>query len=116
MAKRSDRIRSVLLIVSASLLAAAGPIESKPSDELSVVLTGQALMKSDFRDYAPEVVRSIRPLLSGDVVFTNYETATRDAGASLRELDPVAGSYAPPEAFDALRDMGFNLLALSNNH
>lgn len=97
-------------------LAHGRPAYASDARSISIILTGQSLMKSDFRTYAPETVATMRPLLAGDVVFTNYETTVGEEGGPLDELHPDHGSYAPPASLDALQDLGFNLLALSNNH
>src|SRR5581483_10707915 len=55
-------------------------------------------------------------LLQGDVVFTNFETTVKNKDDSLADIAHIGGIYAPPEALDVLRELGFNLLALSNNH
>lgn len=98
------------------LLGGGQLAHAEEPEELVIVLTGQALIKSDVQSYAPWITTGMRPLLAGDVIFTNFETAVREDGDSLDEFDLVAGSYAPPEAIDVLTDMGFNLIALSNNH
>ena len=83
---------------------------------MSIVLTGQSLLQSDVRLETPRAVAAIRPLLRGDVVLTNFETTIKGQQDSLKDLDPLAGVYGPPEALDVLQDMGVNLLAMSNNH
>lgn len=83
---------------------------------LSIVLTGQSLLQSDIRVDTPAFVQSVRPLLQGDVVFTNFETVIKEKQDSLADLDPLSGVYAPPGALDTIKELGFNLLALSNNH
>jgi poly-gamma-glutamate synthesis protein (capsule biosynthesis protein) len=56
----------------------------------------------------------MRPLLGGDVVFTNFEGAIAEPGQSV--TGGGRGFLAPAEALDALGALGFNLLALANNH
>jgi poly-gamma-glutamate synthesis protein (capsule biosynthesis protein) len=59
-------------------------------------------------------VSTIAPLLKGDVVFTNFEATIIDERKGQSRLD---GRFlSPPEALDALKALGFNLLSLSNNH
>ena len=83
-----------------------------PTRTLSVTLTGQSMIRSDIRVHTPEVVSTWAPLLKGDVVFTNFESAVVERGEPL-----AAGRFlTPPEALDALQAMGFNLLSLANNH
>lgn len=84
---------------------------------LSVVLTGQALIQSDVRKGWPDAVDTIRPLLSADVVFTNFESMVLESGGSMDDLPPHnMGHYGPPEMLDVLTDMGFNLIGTANNH
>jgi poly-gamma-glutamate synthesis protein (capsule biosynthesis protein) len=83
--------------------------------EITVALTGQSLIQTDIRR-AGEAFAATAPLLQGDVIFTNFETTVREPGGSLARLDPGAGVHAPPEALDGLREQGFNLLSMANNH
>ncbi len=80
---------------------------------ITVTLTGQSMIRSDLRQTAPAVVPVIQGLLKGDAVFTNFEAAVAQPGQTVQE---GRGFLAPPEALDALRTFGFNLLALSGNH
>ena len=84
------------------------------ADDLTITLTGQAMIRSDLRATAPDAVAKIRPLLRGDVVFTNFEGAIAEPGQTV--IGGGRGFLAPAEALDALATLGFNLLALSNNH
>jgi poly-gamma-glutamate capsule biosynthesis protein CapA/YwtB (metallophosphatase superfamily) len=93
------------------LLGSALPLCAQTST--IVTLTGQSMIRSDLRTAAPEAVARIQPLLAGDVVFTNLEGAVAQSGQSVHE---GRGFLTPPEALDALRALGFNLLALSDNH
>ena len=87
---------------------------SAHADDVTITLTGQSMIRSDLRATAPDAVARIRPLLRGDVVFTNFEGAIAAAGQSV--TGGGRGFLAPAEALDALATLGFNLLALSNNH
>jgi len=71
------------------------------------------MIRSDLRATAPAAVPMIQGLLKGEVVFTNFEAAVAERGETVHE---GRGFLAPPEALDALRTFGFNLLALSDNH
>jgi poly-gamma-glutamate synthesis protein (capsule biosynthesis protein) len=86
---------------------------SAQSSPLSIVLTGQSMIRSDLRATKPSAVSTIKDLLHGDVIFTNLEAAVAEPGETVRE---GRGFLTPPEALDALTAMGFNLLALSGNH
>jgi poly-gamma-glutamate capsule biosynthesis protein CapA/YwtB (metallophosphatase superfamily) len=85
---------------------------SPQSPALSIILTGQSMIRSDIRVHTPSAVSAIAPLLKGDVVFTNFEATIVEKGQSLQD-----GRFlSPPETLDALKALGFNLLSLSNNH
>jgi len=84
------------------------------SSVLSITLTGQSMIRSDVRVHAPSAVPAIKSLLKGDVVFTNFETTIVDEKKGQSHLN---GRFlSPPEALDALKSFGFNLVSLSNNH
>lgn len=77
-----------------------------------ITLAGQSMIRSDFRAHAPKELATISPLLKGDVIFTNFEATVVEPGQSLHD-----GRFlSPPGALDALKALGFNLLALSDNH
>lgn len=109
---RSRRAAAALLLLTLAAPSALFSAEPKP---LSLVLTGQALIEHDPRKLAPQKFAAMRPLLHGrDVVFTNLEVVIQTGVGK-----PIKDSYlhaAPVEVLDCLRDLGFNLLALSNNH
>jgi poly-gamma-glutamate synthesis protein (capsule biosynthesis protein) len=71
------------------------------------------MIRSDIRETAPAAVSVIQGLLKGDVVFTNFEAAVAEKGETVHE---GRGFLSPPEALDALKKFGFNLLSLSGNH
>lgn len=98
------------------LVLAAGATVWPQSPILRVVLTGQSMIRSDIRLYTPSEVSLMAPLLKGDVVFTNFEATVAEKGQPNETAPRQGNSLTPPEAMDALKDMGFNLLALSNNH
>lgn len=93
-------------------LAAAGAARSQESP-LTVTMTGQAMIRSDLRGTDPSALARIRSMLAGDVIFTNLEGTVAERGQSVHQ---GRGFLAPPQALDALQAMGFNLLALSDNH
>jgi poly-gamma-glutamate capsule biosynthesis protein CapA/YwtB (metallophosphatase superfamily) len=96
----------------AAALVFAGAARSQ-SSTIDVTLTGQSMIRSDLRVHNPGAVASLSPLLKGDVIFTNLEAAIAEKGESVSE---GRGFLAPPEALDALQALGFNLVALSDNH
>lgn len=81
--------------------------------ELTITLAGQSMIRSDLRATAPAAVPVIQSLLQGDVVFTNLEAAIAEKGEAALE---GRGFLTPPEALDALHELGFNLLSLAGNH
>jgi len=84
------------------------------STAITITLTGQSMIRSDIRETSPAAVPVMQGLLKGgDVVFTNFEAAVAGKGETVHE---GRGFLAPPEALDALKTFGFNLLSLSDNH
>ena len=76
----------------------------------------QSMIRSDFRLYTPSAVPMLAPSLKGDVAFTHFEATVAEKGQPNETVPGEGNSLAPPEATDALKDMGFNLLSLANNH
>jgi poly-gamma-glutamate capsule biosynthesis protein CapA/YwtB (metallophosphatase superfamily) len=104
--------RIVLPATCFVLLFAIGVAVWPQSQTFSFTMAGQSMIRSDFRVHAPNEVTTISPLLKGDVIFTNFEATIVEKGQSLQD-----GRFlSPPEALDALKALGFNLLALSDNH
>lgn len=102
--------------LGASCVAAGlafGVAAAPQSSVFDITLAGQSMIRSDFRAHAPNELATIKPLLTGDVVFTNLEGTIAEKGETVKE---GRGFLAPPEALDALQALGFNLLALSDNH
>lgn len=101
----------------ASVLAALTvPIgaPARAQSQLTVILTGQSMIRSDLRTSAPAALERMLPLLQGgDVVFTNLEGAVAEPGES---AEVGRGFLAPPQALDTLQALRFNLLALADNH
>jgi poly-gamma-glutamate capsule biosynthesis protein CapA/YwtB (metallophosphatase superfamily) len=83
------------------------------ANAITITLTGQSMIRSDIRATAPAAVPVIQELLKGDVIFTNLEAAVAEKGETVQE---GRGFLTPPEALDALKTFGFNLVALSGNH
>jgi poly-gamma-glutamate capsule biosynthesis protein CapA/YwtB (metallophosphatase superfamily) len=121
MARKQRSTKRPLAMFAAGLgIALAFGVGARPGPQqpiaqpkmLSITLAGQSMIRSDFRVHAPGEVSTISPLLKGDVVFTNFEAAVIEPGQSVHD-----GRFlAPPEALDALKALGFNLVALSDNH
>jgi poly-gamma-glutamate capsule biosynthesis protein CapA/YwtB (metallophosphatase superfamily) len=95
--------------VSMGLLFCTAPATRAQSPTLSVVLTGQSLLRWSLPAAAP----TITSLLKGDAVFTNFEASVFDPR---KGQSPTDGAVVSPEALESLKTFGFNLLSLSNNH
>jgi poly-gamma-glutamate synthesis protein (capsule biosynthesis protein) len=80
------------------------------------MLVGQSLIKKDLRSLVPQSVEQARVYLDGaDVSFTNLEVAVAPEGARVTpRSDTVV--HVSPTVLDNLKEMGFNLLSLANNH
>ncbi|MCC5862589.1 MAG: CapA family protein [Gammaproteobacteria bacterium] len=87
-------------------------------EAIRVTTSGQALISHDIcaADY-PGFAEVNAELARGDVVFTDLETAIRtpESGEPTRQR-AMFSHAAEPEVLDCLKLMGFNLLALANNH
>src|SRR5215471_4262659 len=100
----------------AAVLFAIVVVRSAQPAPITIVLTGQSMIRSDLRATKPAAVETIKKLIgeeTGDAVFTNLEGAVAMPGETIQE---GRGFLTPPEALDAVAAMGFNLLALSGNH
>lgn len=86
------------------------------SSPFTLAVTGQSLIHHDVRQVRDDGFAAIKALIKqADIAFTNFETTVfgRHGGW------PMKGSYfgcSAPFVLDALKDIGFNTLALSNNH
>jgi len=102
----------VLLLSCLALVFLVGVAVWPQAPTINFTVAGQSMIRSDFRVHSPNEVATISPLLTGDVKFTNFEATVVEKGQSLQD-----GRFlSPPEALDALKALGFNLLALSDNH
>ena len=111
---KSGLKRGWLLLPATCFVAlfAAGIAVWPQTPAFNITLAGQSMIRSDFRVHTPAELATISPLLTGDVIFTNFEATVVEKGQSLHD-----GRFlSPPEALDALKALGFNLLALSDNH
>lgn len=86
------------------------------NDEFVLAVTGQSLIKRDTRDVTAPAFEDVKRLLkSADLAFTNFESTVFGDHRGW----PMKGSYfgsSKPEMLDALQDIGFRALSLSNNH
>lgn len=83
---------------------------------ITLAAVGQALIKRDVLAGAgPETLALVERLCAADVAFTNLEGAIagRHGGWPMKEKAVAALSA---EVLDTLRQMGFGLLSLANNH
>src|SRR5579863_1825182 len=103
---------AMCLALFLSIAGSVSPAWSQ-SSAITVTLVGQSMIRSDIRATAPTAVPVIQGMLKGDVVFTNLESAVAEKGETVQE---GRGFLTPPEALDALKTFGFNLLSLSGNH
>ena len=105
--------RTARLAVLLAMAGAMGAAVRAQSTAITITLAGQSMIRSDIRATAPAEVPVIQGLLKGDVVFTNLEATVAEKGETVHE---GRGFLTPPEALDALKTFGFNLLSLSDNH
>ena len=96
-----------------AIVCATGVAMRPQSNDITITLVGQSMIRSDIRETSPAEIPVIRGLLKGDVMFTNLEAAIAEKGETVQE---GRGFLTPPEALDALMTFGFNLLSLSGNH
>jgi poly-gamma-glutamate synthesis protein (capsule biosynthesis protein) len=101
------------LAVLIAIVCTMGASPPPQTTALTITLAGQSMIRSDIRATAPAAVPVIQGLLKGDVVFTNLESAVAEKGETVQQ---GRGFLTPPEALDALKTFGFNLLSLAGNH
>lgn len=104
---------AALIAIPLSIAYATRVSANPQSASITITLTGQSMIRSDIRATAPAEVPVVEGLLKGDVVFTNLECAVAEKGQT---VDEGRGFLTPPQALDALKTFGFNLLSLAGNH
>jgi poly-gamma-glutamate capsule biosynthesis protein CapA/YwtB (metallophosphatase superfamily) len=86
------------------------------TDQFTMAVTGQSLIKHDIRMIdAPEFKAVQDVLRNADLAFTNFESTILGNHGGW----PLKGSFfgcSEPIVLDALAEMGFGALSLSNNH
>ncbi|MDS7598474.1 CapA family protein [Agrobacterium tumefaciens] len=86
------------------------------TDRFSVAVTGQSLIKHDIRNVTTREFQAVRDVLQkADLSFTNFESTVFGEHGGW----PLKGSFfgcSDPIVLDALAEMGFGALSLSNNH
>src|ERR1700681_2699887 len=115
MESKTGRIlaKAVCFAVLLAIVGTMGSAQRPQPAPITITLAGQSMIRSDIRATAPAAVPVIQGLLKGDVVFTNFEAAVAEKGETVHE---GRGFLTPPEALDAVKTIGFNLLSLSGNH
>lgn len=84
---------------------------------LRVTLSGQLLMEHPLcEDPYSGLSDLVLELQKGQVVFADLEVAIRTPESGEPTREPLFLHGTGPEGLDCIRRMGFNLLALSNNH
>ena len=82
----------------------------------TIAVTGQSLIKHDTRAVATPGFDTVRDVLaSADFAFTNFESTILGSHGGW----PLKGAFfgcSQPDVLDALQDLGFHGLSLSNNH
>jgi len=105
---------STAALLPVVLLGVAIALSAQSPSPVTIVLTGQSMIRSDLRATKASAIPVLKGLVAGgDVTFTNLEAAVAMPGETVRE---GRGFLAPPEALDALTAIGLNLVALSGNH
>lgn len=103
-------------VVAWSLSNGAGT-ESSAAGPMRMIVVGQALTDYDIRQYRRDSFNEMKAALrGGDVTFTNLEVPIQTSNQVKPVKTGVAAHGAPPAVLDALKELGFNLLSLSNNH
>jgi len=97
--------------VGGAFVATAAP--EPQSQPITITLVGQSMIRSDLRSTAPKEIPVIQSLIRGDVAFTNFEASVAEPGETVSE---GRGFLTPPQALDALKACGFNLIAFASNH
>lgn len=107
---------TTLVLLIAPMIAQPTSTRTDQGEIVRVIATGQALLRHPLEQESPESAELVRAMLGGaHVVFTNFEAVV--------EAEPGMGRHrtalihnAQPTALRSLRDLGFNLISLSNNH
>jgi poly-gamma-glutamate capsule biosynthesis protein CapA/YwtB (metallophosphatase superfamily) len=91
-------------------------MSGKPGDGFTLAAVGQALIKRDIRaDRSKEFAGVVDLLRGADAAFTNFEGTIEGRHGGWPTKEGFVHT-SKPLVLDALRDLGFNLLSLANNH
>lgn len=95
-----------------------GPALSRTvQGKISLMATGQALIEHDLRQFSYPGYAAVAAFLKkSDARVTDLEVAIRQALSGKPTRQDMFFHAAEPPVLDALKDMGFNMLALANNH
>jgi poly-gamma-glutamate synthesis protein (capsule biosynthesis protein) len=86
------------------------------SSSYSLTFVGQSLIKEDVLAHDEQDFRDVVSLIrSSDFAFTGYEGTIRGAHGGWPMKSTFLHASEPP-VLDSLKNVGFNLLSLSNNH
>lgn len=99
------RYRALEMLVKQKLLAKTAPVPCVVGNSSSAVLSEEVSLAENL-DRAPR---------QGDVVFTNFESTILGKHGGWPTKGKFFG-YSTAEVLDALQAIGFNALALANNH
>ncbi|MBB3236832.1 CapA family protein [Phyllobacterium endophyticum] len=85
-------------------------------NDFVLAVAGQSLIKRDTRQASAPAFEEVKRLIkTADLAFTNFESTVIGSHGGW----PLKGSFfgsSKPEMLDALTDIGFRALSLSNNH
>lgn len=119
MANSWSRRRVLQYLAGLPLAGAAACRLERPSAPATtrITLAGQALMTHPLcEDPYPGLDEVVAELSGGAAVFTDLEAAIDMPDSGKPTRDTVFLHVAPPSVLSCLHNMGFNLVALSNNH
>ncbi len=90
---------------------------SNENDAIQLIAVGQSLMEHEMKPHDPSEWRALASLLNeGHVVFTNFEGTIKGCEHSWPMKSPEWCTRPDPSMVDALKELGFNLMSLANNH
>jgi hypothetical protein len=117
------RLTAVLLILASTAALGAGEDGRRP---LTVMAVGDIMLGTDYPedrladDDGASLLAAAAPVLAGaDIAFGNLEGVLLDGGEPAKSCSDPAACYlfrSPTRYADHLRDAGFTVLSLANNH